>query len=163
LEQRVPNHTQGEIWMKNLKSLITLLLIAFSTTALATESENFMKCSGSHHGWYLDFFAVSNHDGDLAQVNIIVSTDADPEESPYRIFQIDSIEKNGQSIKESAFRWVIKQAVSLTDSYGYVKVSANGIDGESKMYLNFNIFGDVKIQNAVSIDGDIQSLTCFQR
>lgn len=151
-----------------MKSLIKMTLSAsvFLVTALTaskslgTDSDHFMSCSGAHHGWYLDFFAVSPFGGEVVEVNIVVSTDAGPEESPYQIYQISSLEKNYASIQTKAYRWVLKQAVTEGFKYGYVKVKADGAGIDSQMYLNFNIFGDSKIESAVFIDGDIQSLTC---
>ena len=48
---------------KLIKSIVaTSVLLASSlpvSSALATESDHFMSCHGAHHGWYLDFYAVS--------------------------------------------------------------------------------------------------------
>lgn len=148
--------------MKKVFAALSFLL--FVTTFLtlpvkASESDHFMSCSGAHHGWYLDFFAVSGHTtSEVVQLNVVVSTDADPSEVPYKVFTVHELSKNGAQIETAAYRWVLKEAVRKEDIYGYVKVKADM--GPSVMYLNFNIFGDALLNHAVAIDGDIQSLTC---
>lgn len=148
----------GRTYMKTFFALATLML-GSTTAALGTQSDDFMKCHGAHHGWYLDFNAITGSASpDMVQLNITVSTDASPEESPYRTFTVESVEKNGQKVPVKSYRWVLKQAVTKGLEFGYIKVKAK--NGNSVMYLNYNIFGDANLQNAVFIDGHMQSLTC---
>jgi hypothetical protein len=145
--------------MRNL--FIAVLTSLFVTSAAnATESDHFMSCYGAHHGWYLNFFNIEGSEG-FAQLNVVVSTDADPEEAPYQIFQVKGLQKNGVEVQPKAYRWAMKEAVRKGISYGFLKVDAIGVGQPAKqMYLNFNIFGDINLNNAVFIDGYMQSLTC---
>ena len=144
-------------------SLLAATLFGASN-ALATNSDHFMSCYGAQHDWNLNFYAISPHGeefgGEVVEVNIVASKDAGSEESSYLFYQITNIEKMFASLQTKAYRWALKQAVTKGFDYGYVKVKAKGTGNDGQMYLNFNIFGDAKIENAVSIDGDIQSLTC---
>ena len=152
--------TERVFKMRNL--LATVLTSLFLTSAAnATESDHFMSCYGAHHGWYLNFFNIEGSEG-FAQLNIVVSTDADPEERPYEIFQVNGLQKNGIEVQPKAYRWAMKEALRKGDSYGTIKVDALGLKGQrgKQMVLNLNIYGDYNLKNAVFIDGYMQSLTC---
>lgn len=141
-----------------LKKLLIGFILSIGSTSFATESDNFVSCYGAHHGWYVDVFAVTGSvSSDMVEMNIVISDDSD--ETPYRIFSTVKVEKFSKELEVKAYRWAFKEALRKGLEYGYIKITAKELATNSTMYINLNIFGD-KIENAISIDGDIQSLTC---
>lgn len=142
--------------MKFNASLL-LSLLTVSPLALGQEQKKFASCYGDHHGSYLKLSAVTKS-GVVTSVSIAESGDAD---FPPVMFRVVEVSKNHQKLEPKAYSWAIRQAIvaeSKNEFFGYVKVKAIGPKNEV-MYLNLSKFTG-PFRNAMSIDGDIQSLTC---
>jgi hypothetical protein len=137
----------------------SLALVALPAVSLATQTKDFARCFGDHHGSYLSLWSVTGSEG-LAQVNIIVTTDADESEVPARIFQVEEITKDGAVLPLKAYSWALRQSIKAeakSEYFGYLKVRALSSDG-SVLYMNMQKIGG--LSHSLVIDGTAELLNC---
>jgi hypothetical protein len=139
------------------KVLTMAALVTLPTLAMATESKQFVRCFGDHHGSYLSLNAISGSEG-LAQVLIGVTNDSD---NPAEFYEIKEITKGGVALPLKSYSWAIRQAIKAEaagDWYGYLKVTARNSKG-TVLYMNLQKYSST-LRHALVIDGNVEALTC---
>ena len=152
------NNNQKETAMSFVKFVTLTALSIIPSFAFATETKNFARCYGDHHGSYLNLRTITGSEG-LAQVLIDVSNDSD---DAAVVYEISEVSKNGAALQKKAYSWAIRQAIKAEaagDFYGFVKVKAVSRATGKTLYLNLQKYTG-ELRHALVIDGYVEAITC---